>query len=222
MADSLNILSMNVRGLGDAKKRRDVFNWLRDKNGAIYCLQDTHSIEKVERQWEAEWGYKAIFSSYKGDSRGSAILLNTNFDFKIHKTKVDPGGNFVMIDIECCQNLRLSLVNIYGPNKDNPNFYQNIKDMILDFQNASVVICGDWNLVQQYDMDCSGYLHRNNPHAREEVLNMKHNLELVDPWRENYPDVKRFTWRSGGGAIKQARLDYFLVSTDIYSQMKKT
>lgn len=76
MGDHLiKIMSMNVRGLNEANKRRDIFNWLRDKGGSIYCLQDTHSTKNMERLWQSEWGYKAIFSSFRGDSRGTAILF---------------------------------------------------------------------------------------------------------------------------------------------------
>lgn len=33
---------MNVRGLSDQQKRRDVFNWLREQKYNIYCLQNFH------------------------------------------------------------------------------------------------------------------------------------------------------------------------------------
>ncbi len=56
MSSEINIGCMNVRGLADMKKRRDVFNWLRDKRMSIYCLQDVHCTENMESKWEAEWG----------------------------------------------------------------------------------------------------------------------------------------------------------------------
>ena len=45
MASFLKICSMNVRGITDSIKRKDVFNWLKDKNYSIYCLQDYGSSE---------------------------------------------------------------------------------------------------------------------------------------------------------------------------------
>ena len=39
---SLKIGSMNVRGLSDPVKRRDVFEWLKEQNLSIVCLQDVH------------------------------------------------------------------------------------------------------------------------------------------------------------------------------------
>ena len=37
---ALTIASLNVRGLRDNTKRREMFNWLRAKDFSIYMLQD--------------------------------------------------------------------------------------------------------------------------------------------------------------------------------------
>ena len=206
---------MNARGLNDAKKRKDIFKWLRQKNSSIYCLQDVHCTVEQETRWEIEWGYKAYFSSYRGNSRGVTILINNNFEHKVHKTISDPEGNFLALDISF-EDHRITLLTLYGPNRDDPLFYQSIQDKIEDLQNLPIILCGDWNLVQDYDLDTVGYLHHNNPNAREKVLSMKEELELIDPWRGQNPEKKRYTWRSGR-PLKQSRLDFFLTSSDIYN-----
>lgn len=214
------IATMNVRGLNDSKKRRDVFSWLRKQDVSIFCLQDTHSVQGVERMWEAEWGYKVFFSSFRSDSRGSAILLKNNFEFKIHKTVADPEGNYIVIDISCFDT-RITMASIYGPNKDNPAFYKKLKEIVEEFQNPSIIMCGDWNIVQSYELDNNGYLHQNNPEARLKLIEIKRELDLIDPWREINTDLRRYTWRSGGRILKQARLDYFLITPDMYSFVEK-
>ena len=35
-------VSLNVRGLGNNAKRKEVFNWLRAKKQSIYMLQEVH------------------------------------------------------------------------------------------------------------------------------------------------------------------------------------
>ncbi len=205
---------MNVRGLNDSKKRKDVFKWFKEKSCSVYCIQDTHCTLDQETGWEIEWGFKAYFSSYRGNSRGTAILLNNNFEHKVHRTLSDPGGNFLILDISF-EEWRVTLISVYGPNKDDPSFYENLKEKIEDFQNISIIICGDWNMVQDFDLDTDGYIHRNNPNARHVVLDYKEELELVDPWRGQNPEKRRYTWRSGR-PVKQARLDFFLVSPDIH------
>ena len=46
----IKISSTNCRRLGDyaKKKKKDVFNYLRDKKFGIYCLQDTHFTTALE------------------------------------------------------------------------------------------------------------------------------------------------------------------------------
>ena len=221
MGSEIRIGSMNVRGLADVKKRKDVFSWLRDRKLSIYCLQDVHCTEEMSLKWELEWGFKAIISPFRGDSRGVAILLNNTFEYKLHKAKIDPEGNYVALDIEMAEK-RITLINIYGPNRDTPAFYQNMDEIIEEFQNLSIITCGDWNLVQDQELDTSGYLHENNKEAKKRVMKLKEDWDLIDPWRENNPDVARFTWRGGGPPLKQARLDFFLISPDLYAQLTKT
>ena len=48
---------LNVRGLGDKVKRREVFNWLRDKKFSIIMLQKVRCIDKNIPIYLAEWGY---------------------------------------------------------------------------------------------------------------------------------------------------------------------
>lgn len=83
---------MNVRGLATNTKRRDVFKWLREQKCSIYCLQDVHCKPSLTSCWEVEWGYTCVIAPYKGDSRGTAIMFNNSFEFKINRIKNDPGG----------------------------------------------------------------------------------------------------------------------------------
>ena len=76
---NITISSLNVRGLGNNKKRRETFQWLREKNYSIYMLQEVHCTEKSFEPWAAEWGYTALFSGLATNKAGVAILFNNNF-----------------------------------------------------------------------------------------------------------------------------------------------
>ena len=123
MTEGIKICSLNCQGLGDHQKRRDVLQYLRKSKFSIICLQDTHFSKDNERRILQEWGYKAVFSSFDTRSRGVAVFFNNNFDFILHNTILDKCGNFIILDVEI-NNKRITLVNIYGPNKDDPDFYQ--------------------------------------------------------------------------------------------------
>ena len=162
-----------------------------------------------------KWGYKVILSSKDGINvnRGVMILINNNFACDIGRVLTDPNGNYVILELNI-QDKKILLVSLYGPNDDRPNFYRNLKQHILGFENDNVIICGDWNLVLNPESDTENYKHVNNPRARDEVL------KCID--QENYVDVyillkedKGYTWQRLNPEKKQARLDFFLISENI-------
>ena len=87
------------------KKRRDVFNFLRSKRFSIYFLQDTHFTLEKDILIRSEWGYEWFFSSKSSNSRGVAVLLNNNFDFKLHHIFRNNGGNLIIMDMTICNKL---------------------------------------------------------------------------------------------------------------------
>ena len=142
----LQIASLNVRGIGNNAKRREVFNWLRAKKFSIYMLQEVHCSENTTDSWTREWGYKALFSCCSSSKAGVSILCNNNFNLNVIKTLQDPNGRFIICDIEADGKL-LTLGNIYAPKKDDPNFFDTFFDRLSCFECDDVVISGDFNLV---------------------------------------------------------------------------
>ena len=51
-----NIVSFNVRGMAEVNKRRELFNFFRDKNADITLIQETHSSSKTSKIWKNERG----------------------------------------------------------------------------------------------------------------------------------------------------------------------
>ncbi len=199
-----------MSGLSRPSEERDVLQYLRQSKYSIICLQDTHFSRSNERRILQEWRYKAYFNSFDSRSRGVAIFLNNNFEFTIHNSFSDNSGNVLMLDIEIC-NKRITLVNIYGPNKDDPSFYEILNNNATKFGNADILIVGDWNLLLNPEIDGYNYKHVNNPQARYQVLRLMNDLNLFDVWREENHDVKKFTWRRKiqNQRVQMGRLDFF-------------
>ena len=86
-----------------------------------------------------------------------------------------------------------------------------VKLKINSFDNETVIIGADYNLILDAEKDCQNYVRINNPNARETVFDMCVELSLCDVWREFNQDKKQFTWKKTN-PLKQARLDFFLIS----------
>ena len=193
---------------------------MKKKQYGIYCIQDTHFTEKEEKFIRAQWGYECILNCYSSQSRGTAIFFNNNFEFKVKATKKDNNGNKIILNIEMLGK-SFTLVNIYGPNRDDPHFYEETKREIIDINNDLIIWCGDFNLVLNPDKDTKNYLNINNPRAREKVLDICAELDLIDIWRELNMELERYTWRTNNNN-KHGRLDFFLVSESLFQNVIDT
>jgi exonuclease III len=61
------------------------------------------------------------------------------------------------------------------------------------------------------------YIQLNNTKAREAMLRFMLSLKLIDVWRAQNADMNKYTWYQSN-PIKMARLDYFLISSNIYNR----
>ena len=61
-------------------------------------------------------------------------------------------GNLLILDITL-KNKRLSFINVYGPNKDTPTFFEEIRKYMSESVHDSVILMGDYNLVLDPESD---------------------------------------------------------------------
>ena len=130
MAEKVTFVSVNLRGAQLAEKRKDVLNFLKQKRYSIYFLQDTHFTKREENYIRSQWGFECFFSSFSSESRGCAIMFNNNFEYKLHSKETDLEGNKLVLDITI-NGKRVTLINIYGPNRDNPEFFSSIRTVYI-------------------------------------------------------------------------------------------
>ena len=82
----LKILTLNVRGLKNKKKRRSLFDSFKLKQFDIICLQETYLSSEVIDQIQKEWGGIVHSSEGVGRSKGILTLFNKNLNnFQITK-----------------------------------------------------------------------------------------------------------------------------------------
>ena len=216
---NIKICTFNTRGLNDKKKRTDVFDWLKKKKIDICFLQETHSTNLTKKQWETEWDYNAFFASHTSNSRGVAILFNNTFQFNLKSTICDPEGRYIFLDISI-NDKSYSILNVYGPNNDEPNFFELLKIKLEQVNNENIIIGGDFNVVQDYDIDTLNISNKQNTKSNECISKLKDDLDLYDPWRHYNENSKIYTWHNSRN--QHSRLDYFLVSPNIINQTFST
>lgn len=212
------ILSLNCQGLGSNEKRLDMFTYLKSKHCHIYCLQETHFINDASKFIQAQWGSECLFSHGTSNSKGVAIMFAKDVELVVHDHIASPDGTFIIADLTIDSN-RLTLINLYAPNKDSPDFFENIISQANIFKNDKLILCGDFNVIQDQTLDCYNYNNLNNKKAQKKIIEIKNDCRLFDPFRENYPTLKRYTWRRKN-PLKQARLDYFLISETLLASTK--
>ena len=107
--------------------------------------------------------------------------------------------------------ISLRVINVYDPNTDTPSIFQDISKLIEENTLDHLLLCGDFNLVLSPEMESSNYVSINNPRSREFLLDTINLHNLKDAFRHFHPNMRRYTSRRKN-PIKQARLDYFIVS----------
>jgi len=58
--EKLNIYSLNANRLGNLKKKKGVFDFLRKQSGNICLLQETHWKTKQENLIRSQWGFECV------------------------------------------------------------------------------------------------------------------------------------------------------------------
>ena len=83
------------------------------------------------------------FSHGTGASKGVAILFKQNVHKTIHNCITDKEGIYVVLDIEL-DDIRCTLVNLYSPNEDEPEFFIELVQTIDALPNDHRIVGGDF------------------------------------------------------------------------------
>ena len=213
----LKVCSMNCRGLGEYKKRRDVFNFLKGMDCNLFLLQDIHCAKERVNSFRNLWGTDILLAPYKNNARGVGIFTK-NIDISFADSKIDDNGNYIVVKATINQEFDIIIANVYGPNSDNPTFFDSLKNVCLDMtekETIPVLIAGDLNMALDVELDTFNYIRENNVNAKNLFLNIMHENNWFDVFRNLNGDLRRYTWRVRRPAIKQARLDYFIASDSL-------
>ena len=219
------LISLNVRGISNFKKRKMIFTWCRKKKADIIFLQETHSKKDAEMYWKNEWGSEIILSHGSSNSCGVAILVKKGVDCTIHSKILDPSGRYIILKAEIEDKMYI-LINIYAPNKDTNivTFFNNLLMTLRknDFdEEENIIIGGDFNCPPNPLLDKKGGLLIPRKSVVATIDNLQEELDLVDIWRIKNPAKRSFTWSQNSPMIF-CRLDYWLISNSLHDLVVTT
>ena len=204
----LNIISLNVRGLGNKLKRKSVFEFYRNKCHVL-CLQETHATDENLTIWKNEWGGQVIASNGTSSARGVMMLFKHNFPGTISQVQKDVDGRFVCCKIEV-DNSTIALANIYAPNNDVPEFFEKQFRTAFECHNQMVIV-GDYNTVMDPELDRKDS-QNNNKKAAAKIHALIDELRLNEIWRLRHPESKRYSWIKLFPSERASRIDYAIIS----------
>ena len=223
---SLDLLSLNVRGIRSNGKRMTIFNWLNTHTSdqAIIFLQETHSEQSDENSWATQFSCEKIFYSHgQRNARGVLIGVRKNLDFRLEDIHSDNERRFLIL--KCInQDTPFLLVNIYNVNYEHEQVkvLQTIKSLIYELDEEhdyKVIAGGDFNFIQDTVLDSDGGSPSLNTTSIAELAQLQDSRDLIDIWRIRNPYTRRFTFRQKTTLI-QRRLDYFLISDILQENVK--
>ena len=114
----VKILTLNVNGLNNAAKRRNLMIYCISKNWDFYLLQETHCCDEIVDKWSKEWQTltrgNSLWNNGNHKERGVAIL--TKKDLKVNEISKDKCGRILAANF-FLKETTVRIINIYGPNE---------------------------------------------------------------------------------------------------------
>lgn len=212
----LNLITYNIKGVNNPIKRKKILGQLKKMCCSIALLQETHLTEIEHQKLKREWVDQVYCSSYgKHKKRGVAILFSKSIFFNCEKVFQDTEGRYIMV-IGTIGGLKITILNVYAPNEDCPNFFKKLAYIVADNREGIFLMGGDFNCVLNNRLDKLPTSSKPMSRMSKSLLNIMKELGLVDVWRHSHTNERDFTFMSQVHG-SYSRLDHFLLpKKDIY------
>lgn len=184
---------------------------------SIIFLQETHLLKEELPKIQRRWPGQVLASCYTSHSRGVLLLIHKSVPFKVNKCITDRAGRYLIVQGTFLSKV-INLVNIYGPNEDNPVFFEKLFILIASLH-GTVIIAGDFNCTLDPLLDRSSGVDGSHSQSRRKINQFIKDLNLCDPWRTLNPLKKEFSCFSSLSKTS-SRIDYFLISLTLFSNIE--
>lgn len=121
---TLNVLTINVKGLNHPMKCKSLWKEALTHNSDILCAQETH-ISSLAPPKCSHRNYPFVFTAnadYK--TRGVLITIRDTVAFMLHEEIKDPQGRFLILICDL-NSTTYTIATVYSPNKHQVHFFNN-------------------------------------------------------------------------------------------------
>ena len=189
---SLNIASLNVRGLRDSSKCARLLGELRNLCVDVAAVQETHFTCNADcRVLENDFN---VFSAYGSrTSAGVSLLVGRSLDADVDVVFAGDGGRLVVADV-AVKSFKFRLVAVYAPNiaAERVSFFRRLASFLDDTKR--LVLMGDWNAILDPKIDKVGRGASSAGRCESSLVGFVTRHGLVDRFRLDHPGREMWTW----------------------------
>jgi len=223
MMSNFTIASLNVHGLRNQVKRRQILDSCNSQGVDILLLQETHATGHFEaRAWAREFGGKGFWSFGTSSSCGVAILLSRRHLWNSADYFRDNCGRLVSVTVTIPNtNTKVRVVNCYAPNDPGERRILFSEQLSSHFRGSRhIVLAGDFNCISDLTLDSKNVKeHFHSTRGYKELFHVTQKFGLEDVWRIQNPQQQRFTWHHHDKK-RATRIDKIYMSRELSAGSK--
>jgi exonuclease III len=161
-----------------------------------------------------------FFYNSTQNKRGVGILIKSTICYSILDTKKSADENILLLRANI-RDTEVALVSIYGPNNNDPLFFDTLAEFLAPYEGANIIMGGDWNCTYSADpihsnIDCINMARVPNASHSTKLLDLCSRFNLFDPFRFLFPEKRDFTFVPRSILhTNKSRIDFFTVSEPI-------
>ena len=187
---SLNVASLNVRGLRDSSKCARLLGELKNLCVDVAAVQETYfSCDAYCRVLENDFN---VFSAYSSRvSVGVSLLAGRSLDADVDVVFAGDRGRLVVADV-AVKSFKFRLVAVYAPNiAAKVSFFRRLAPFLDDTKR--LVLMGDWNAILDPKIDKVGWGASHAGRCESRLVGFVTRHGLVDRFFLDYPGREMWT-----------------------------